>query len=884
MRVRNIGPHSRRRLTPVFLMRSSYPSLCAIALLAFEVVAFGHGFGDGNFEARMTRAIGLTPDGTRLLALNNPDGRLSVFNVTDITNPKPVLEAEILVGLESVSVRARTNDEVWVVNEVSDTVSVISLSQRTVIATLQVPDEPGDVVFAQGKAFVSCSRNGRICVLDASSRQTLSSTALQGVYPRALAVDHTGTKVFAAFLLSGNRTTILPAAQSPPQPPPTNPQLPAPPQVGLIVPASDSRINFTVLDRDVAEIDATSGTVTRYLSDAGTNLFDLAVQPGTGHVWVANSEARNLVRLEPALRGHFADHRLTRLDAVTGAPSVFDLNPGIDYGVLPNAEAQEIALAQPTAIVFTADGTSAWVAAFNSDRVARIIAATGAVAERVDLRSASSVSPPMRGPRALALLESRQRLFTLNKISNTISVISTATGAILAEVPTGSNDPTFATIREGRGKLFDARLSGNGTISCATCHIDADLDGIAWDLGDPGGEMMTVMGANLSAHDPTPRPREMHPMKGPMVTQTLRAMVAGAPFHWRGDRAGIPNFGPTFDKLMGGSAPTAGAMLLMQNYLFQLMPHPNPNRRADNTLPPTFDGANPVRGEELFNFHLNHCAECHSDHVGGLNNIDLFTEIGGTQPIKNPPLRTVYQRLDHKRTAGGSTLSGFGLLHDGVGTVLPTVHPYVLDTLETPADFADVRAFVLCFDSEVPPAVGMTRTVNAVSAFDSGVLADIALLEQQSALFFSELAVQGIVGGRRRAFFYQYHTGLYRSDTSSEPPLTRAALLALIEGNATLTFIGVPYGRGSRLGGDRNTDAVLDGDEPMPKLDVARLNDHVRLQWPVAPPGWVLESAPAPEGPWAVVTRADSVSGPNLVLDDPIDSATSRFYRLRRSW
>ena len=50
---------------------------------------------------------------------------------------RPVLVAEIPVGTGPVSVKARTADEVWVVNEVSDSVSIVSLSRHAVIATLR---------------------------------------------------------------------------------------------------------------------------------------------------------------------------------------------------------------------------------------------------------------------------------------------------------------------------------------------------------------------------------------------------------------------------------------------------------------------------------------------------------------------------------------------------------------------------------------------------------------------------------------------------------------------------------------------------------------------------------------------------------------------------
>src|SRR5436189_3249385 len=79
-----------------------------------------------NFEGKQTRPICLSPDGTRLFAVNTPDARLSVFDVTHPLNP--FLIAEIPVGVEPVSVNARDNNEVWVVNEVSDSVSIVSVS------------------------------------------------------------------------------------------------------------------------------------------------------------------------------------------------------------------------------------------------------------------------------------------------------------------------------------------------------------------------------------------------------------------------------------------------------------------------------------------------------------------------------------------------------------------------------------------------------------------------------------------------------------------------------------------------------------------------------------------------------------------------------------
>src|SRR5258705_3717814 len=191
-----------------------------------------------NFEGKQVSPIRLSPNGTRLFAVNTPDGRLSVFDVTVPGNP--ILIAEIPVGLEPVSVNPRNNDEVWVVNEVSDSISIVSVSRHMVVDTIYVQDEPGDVVFAGGRAFVTCGRRNQVRVFDVITHLPVGSPiTLQGENPRALTVNSNATKVYVAFSLSGNRTTIIPPDQAPPQPPPTNTNLPAPPQASLIADATD---------------------------------------------------------------------------------------------------------------------------------------------------------------------------------------------------------------------------------------------------------------------------------------------------------------------------------------------------------------------------------------------------------------------------------------------------------------------------------------------------------------------------------------------------------------------------------------------------------------------------------------------------------------------
>jgi YVTN family beta-propeller protein len=870
----------------------SHVRILAIALVMAFAGAQAVAQTFAHFEARHVHPIALTPDGTRLLALNSSEGRLSVFNVSSSVNPEPILVAEIPVGIEPVSIRVRTNDEVWVVNEVSDSVSIVSLSRAVVTDTIRASDEPADVVFANGKAYVTCARSNTVKVFDQSTHAEISTIPLTGLYPRALATSADGTKVYAAFLQSGNRTTVLTPDQAPAQPAPTNGALPPAPDTGLIVAANDPRVAYTVLDNDVAEINTSTNAVTRYFTGVGTNLFDVAVQPGTGDLWVPNTEARNTVRFEPVLRGHIVDNRVTKVVVSTASAFASDLNVGVNYSLLPNPEAQATALAQPTSAVFSPNGDHLWVTAFGSDRIAKLNT-SGVVLERVDVRTppadgGDNGSRKMRGPRGLVWNAAGTWLYVLNKLSNTVSVVDAEELEILAERPVGGYDPMPANIKEGRGFFFDARLSGNGNMSCATCHVDADLDGIAWDLGDPGGSMVTVMGTNAAAHLTTPIPRDIHPMKGPLTTQTLRGMQAGSPFHWRGDRPTLQSFNPTFDKLMGGTQIATADINAMAAYLLTLRHHPNPNRNLNNSLPTTFAGGNPSIGKSLFDDHIkSHCITCHAGAQGSNNNLDDFRLTDSRDQIKTPPIRTVYQRIFLNRTAGAQSVTGFGLGRNGAspGNFLPTVHFYDLDMLETPAEFADVKAYVLCFDTGTPQSSAVARTVTAANMTQSVVLADISLLESQSSSSLNDLVVQGIVEGKPRAYFYNRTTLRYITDKASEATLTRNQLLALLGPTDAVTFSGTLIGQGLRRGGDRDRNGILDSDEAKPGISLSPLTGaQVRVAWPEVPGGWFLERSPGPAGPWTTVLQSVSRTGGFVRLDYDPQGVPSGFFRLRRTW
>ena len=94
-------------------------AVCALLLPQSSLASFVTAFESGP-----VRPLALSPDGNTLLAVNTPDNRLEIFAVSGgaLTH-----SASVPVGLEPVSVAARSNTEVWVVNHLSDSVSIVDI-------------------------------------------------------------------------------------------------------------------------------------------------------------------------------------------------------------------------------------------------------------------------------------------------------------------------------------------------------------------------------------------------------------------------------------------------------------------------------------------------------------------------------------------------------------------------------------------------------------------------------------------------------------------------------------------------------------------------------------------------------------------------------------
>jgi DNA-binding beta-propeller fold protein YncE len=636
------------------------------------------------FEDGQVRPLALDKNGEYLYAVNTPDDRLEIFK---LGGKKPVALASVAVGMRPVSVALRSAVEAWVVNHLSDSVSVVDISdpkRPRVVRTLLVGDEPRDIVFAgpgRNRAFITTAHRGQnvpfdpqlttpgvgradVWVFEAGNLgdslagRPLTIITLFADTPRALAVSPDGATVYAAAFASGNLTTSIGEGATAPLGEFNSHGEPQP-HTGIIARFENGfwtdsvgsdvshLVNFSLPDYDVFTIDAMASVPVELkgpgvtFRGVGTTLFNMAINPRSGAIYVSNTDANNITRFEgPGLvpdvnttvRGNIAQSRITVIKS--GLVTPIHLNKHIDYtrccDAPGNSEARK-SLASPRDLVVSTDGRTLYVLAHGSSKIG-VFATDKLESNQFVPDERNQIKLSGGGPTGLVLDEARKRLYVLTRFNNAIAVVDTRAGAQVASVPMHNPEPE--SVVRGRPVLYDAfTSSSHGDSSCASCHIDGGMDQLAWDLGDPTALLPDMPGTaggllpaffspgtaafafalpfcsegvpDLPCTDDIQRRFNSH--KGPMTTQTLRGMDNHGSMHWRGDRtAGTPEepgaqphagmfdeqaafeaFNVAFPGLLGRDQEIpAATMSEFATFILQVMLPPNPVRNLDDSLTP----------------------------------------------------------------------------------------------------------------------------------------------------------------------------------------------------------------------------------------------------------------------------------------------------------
>ncbi len=538
------------------------------------------------FESGQVRPLAWSSDGSRLFVANTPANALDIYSVNEDSFS---LDASVTVGLEPVAVATGNNGQVWVVNHLSDSVSIVDVgSSPRVVQTLLVGDEPRDIVFAgadRERAFITAAYRGQnhptfelddlttpglgradVWVYDANNldRGDLNGAPLTIINLfadslRSLAASANGTRVYAAAFMSGNQTTTVDElrVRGKKAAPERNVEGVVAPNTGLIVKKRDgkwvdeantdwsSEVHFDLPDYDVFEIDAIADvpTLLRQVSGVGTSLFNMAINPVRPELYVSNTEALNHVRFEgpghdaTTVRGHIVE---TRIGVLTNSDVRnvrmndhvnFDREEGESVPVSESGKS----LSQITAIAVSNDGNTLYAAAFGSNKLAFLD--TDSLTQATYTADADDhLILPGGGPSGLALSPNGSRIAVYTRFDNAVVLVDTSNRQTVARQELSNPEPDF--IIKGRPFLYDATLtSANGTNACSSCHLFGDNDGLAWDLGNPDANMQP--NPNTFVANSPIITTEFHPMKGPMTTQTFRGIADSGPQHWRGDRTGV---------------------------------------------------------------------------------------------------------------------------------------------------------------------------------------------------------------------------------------------------------------------------------------------------------------------------------------------------------
>lgn len=564
------------------------------------------------------------------------------------------------------------------------------------------------------------------------------------------------------------------------------------------------------LDHDLLVIDIATASAPAHvqtIGGLGTTLAGLAYDANNRRVVVTNLEPHNLIRLEPHLNGDSVHHEVVvvgNLSPGGGAATIasHDVNADLPQGLgvvpvdpLPAA----LALSNLQDVVLSPNGARAYVAAGGSDRVGVIEVSTGRVIGRANVG---------RGVRSLAIDQSGRTLYTYNRTDSTVSRVN-VTAQPVVEATARVFNPEPKHIREGRHFAYSTSFSQNNLSSCTSCHIDINLDHLPWDLGNPDGDMLPT---------PTNVGGENHPLKGPMVTQSLRGLKGHNAFHWRGDKPEFVDFNGAFASLLGGAQLSPANMQKFDSFVKTVVYPPNPF--WTRTHAPK-DGA-AIPGLTLFALNCNGCHDFAHDgsrrFEGSPDDVAIDLGFMFSQVQEIAQLRGLYKKFI------ADTYNGPGLLHDGREESETNGHP-----LETflrqffrnlnAQQRSELISTVTAFPTNTTNVVGWQLRVRGVVTQQQ--IDDINTMIDQNHQTPSrcDVAARGIISGNQVGFVYdptldaQAGAPIFRNDANGTIPL--ADLLQSVS-SGTLVFLATTPGSGVRVGIDADLDCIPNAVDAFP--------------------------------------------------------------------
>ena len=453
-----------------------------------------------NEPARSSTVI-VTADQARAWAVNS-----DADTVTAVDTRRLNKAFETNVGLTPRTLAQAPDGTIWVVNEGSHDISVLDSGNGVVIDTIDLPyaSMPYGIAFAPdgSAAYVTLQALGRLLRIDPAARTIVHSLALgpdaSGIVPklRGIAIDNDSNRILVTRFVS--------------------------PEWGGEIYDVDV-LGQTTRTRRIIALAIDPGPDTTHGGRGIPNyISSLAISPDGVHARVPSKK-------DNIERGVFRDGQaLTHESAVRTVISQIDLPSGHeDLAGRIDLDEQDMAFA----LAFSPLGDLLFTAVQGKNTV-----------NVIDVYSGVEIAgiPTGLAPQGLTL-DDQGRLYVQNFMSRSLSVFDVATlltgtensAQLLAEIDLVANETLSDEVLLGKQIFYDAsssKMSLEGYISCASCHLDGGQDGRTWDFTDRG-----------------------EGLRNTISLQGRGGVLLHGPVHWTGNFDEIQDFENDIRSHFGGS-------------------------------------------------------------------------------------------------------------------------------------------------------------------------------------------------------------------------------------------------------------------------------------------------------------------------------------------
>ncbi|MDF2439039.1 MAG: hypothetical protein JWN98_23, partial [Abditibacteriota bacterium] len=617
------------------------------------------------YEASRNRVFAVNSDANTVAAIDATSGA-KLWETGSGRNPR--------------TLALRSNGEVWVTNQDDATIAILDGEDGSLRARLNLPraSRPFGIAFdaASSFAFVTLEATGKLARVDANTRKPAGQIDV-GPKPRGIAVSPDG-KIFVARFIS-------PEGQG---------------EVRRINAGSFSIGSVIGLAIDGGPDTESSGRgLPNYLGQ-------LAISPDGRRLWVPSKKdnvQRGLMRDGQRLNFESTVRTIVSQIDVAGG-EVLAARRDINNGDMANA------------VAFTPQGDYAFIALQGSNRVV--------IHDALNNEPIGAIENVGSSPQGVTVSADGTRLFVQNFLSRDVAIYDVSnTGRsnhfpLVARTRTASREPLAPQVLLGK-KIFynasDPRMSQDGYISCASCHLEGDSDGRVWDFsqrGEGARNTTALQGRSGPSHGP------QHWTGNFDETQDFENDIR-AEFGGRGFLSDAAFHSGTRAKPLGdhkaGLSPELDALAAYVASLSDV--HESPYKTDCGAL-----SSAAAAGKVLFESTTVGCASCHigpkfTDSAPG-----KLHDVGTISGTSGQRMGTTLRGFDTPSLLGAWESAPY--LHDGSAATIRDVlttknhsHKHGKTSQLSPAQIAQLEAYVMQIDGRptvsLPPAT-VTTTLDLV--------------------------------------------------------------------------------------------------------------------------------------------------------------------------